>query len=296
MPKSLFLFAFAGALFFLQYLAGGMLYFLGAPLWSIALINLGFIGIFIETIFGLANKYWLVLPILWFGGYTGFAAWSHCQCSRAEQEISSRNVNASVHFSKASGSLVLTSHNLAFGELSKTARLLVKDYQAPVVFHDDAPQGRYLATRLATGEACDPSKFADSSVMEFVSDPVIGNRSSWKCWISIEELPRAPVISVNIEASEARQIGWEPVTTDTLSLTTADGASTEAFKGFATPLSWWPTPVLGFCYEGALGGGALVNCSGFMREGWLLLNPNDAKAYGLAATIASALGIGKRSP
>jgi hypothetical protein len=295
MPKSLFLFAFTGALFLLQYLAGGLLYFIGAPLWSVPLINFGFIGILIESISGVTNKYWLVLPILWFGGYAGFAIWSHYQGSRAEQEIFSRNVSATVPFSATSASLVLTSL-VSDRELIKTARALVKDYETPVVFYGDAAQGRSLATRLATGEACDPSKFADSSFMEFVSDADVRNRAGWKCWISMEESPEAPIISVNVEANEATQIGWEPVTIDTLSITNGADASIKVFKGFANPLNWLPMPVLGFCYKGALGGGAAVNCSGFMRERWLS-NPNDpTKAQGLAATIASALGIEKKAP
>jgi hypothetical protein len=295
MPKSLFLFAFTGAFFLLQYLAGGLLYFIGAPLWSILLINFGFIGILIESISGVTNKYWLVLPILWFGGYAGFAIWSHYQGSRAEQEIFSRNVSATVPFSATSASLVLTSH-ISAGELIKTARILVRDYEMPVVFYGDAAQGRSLATRLAIGEACDPSKFAVSSSMEFVSAPDVSSRAAWKCWISIEEPPNAPITSVDVQASEAAHIGWEPVTIDTLSITKGGGASIKVFKGFANPLNWLPTPVLGFCYKGALGGGAAVNCSGFMRERWLS-NPNDpTKARGLASTIASALGIEKKAP
>jgi hypothetical protein len=288
-PKSLLLFIISGAVFLLQYVTGGLLYFLAAPLWSIPLINLGFIGVMIESAFGIAARYWIVMPIIWFVGYACFTIWSHYQCQQIEREISSRNIGVRVPFSTASDDLVLNAH-IPQAELTKVARILVKDYKIPVVFHNGA------ATRLATAEACDPSKLKDSNVLEFVSDPDMATRATWRCWISPQEPPHAPVTLIDVEASERTQARAGPVAIDRLSIVNADGTSVKVFYGLAEPLTWLPMPVLGFCYQGALGAGSVVNCSGFEREGGLP-DPKDLRrAVGLASTIATAVGLERREP
>jgi hypothetical protein len=48
---------------------GIFLMFLMAPLWSVVLINLGFLAMIFEAVMGLIPRWAIVIPLLYFGGY-----------------------------------------------------------------------------------------------------------------------------------------------------------------------------------------------------------------------------------
>jgi hypothetical protein len=243
--------------------------------------------------FGAVSRRWIVVPILWFGGYACLTSWSHYQSQEVEREISSANIGVTAPFSTTSDGLVLNAH-IPQPELTNVARILVRDFKIPVVFRNDTPGHRYVATRLVTGESCDPSKLEDSSILEFVSSPDMANRGSWRCWISPEESPRGRITLIDVEAREQTQARSQPVTIDRLSIINPGGTSAMVTYGHAEPLTWLPMPVLGFCYQGALGFGKMVNCSGFIRGGWFLNAKDPTRTLGLASTIATAVGLQRR--
>lgn len=49
---------------------GILLMMIGAALWSILLINLGMLGTAVEAAAGRVSRWWLIIPVAWFGAYT----------------------------------------------------------------------------------------------------------------------------------------------------------------------------------------------------------------------------------
>lgn len=70
-PWSLWFFAATLAVYLLQRfpLTGVFLMVVGAAFWSIILVNLGVIGIGAEALTGRVSRLWLLVPLLYFGGY-----------------------------------------------------------------------------------------------------------------------------------------------------------------------------------------------------------------------------------
>src|SRR4051812_16140122 len=100
LPRSLAIFAFAAIWIALQAIpiVGMFLFFLLAPLWSIVLINAGFLGIGAEAIAGRVPRVWLVLPIAWFGGYLLFAWHDHRALDELRAEIATGNAATHIPF------------------------------------------------------------------------------------------------------------------------------------------------------------------------------------------------------
>ena len=78
-PLSLLAFVGTGVVFLLQLIpdVGIFLMFAMAPLWSVVLINTGFIGIAIEVLLGRVSRLWIILPLGFYAGYWLAATQDH---------------------------------------------------------------------------------------------------------------------------------------------------------------------------------------------------------------------------
>jgi hypothetical protein len=75
-PLSLILFVVTGVVYVLQTIpyTGIFLMFVMAPFWSVALVNVGFIGVAIEAAVGRVSRWWLIVPMVFYSAYGAFAA------------------------------------------------------------------------------------------------------------------------------------------------------------------------------------------------------------------------------
>jgi hypothetical protein len=137
LPKSILLFLFTGILFLAQHLpiVGVFLMILGAPLWSVVTINLGFLLMAKETWDGALPRAAVVLPFLYFSIYAGITIAGHRQLFRLRQEIARNNQSVHVAFDPKQNDLVVEAKVVGSpSSLAKVPENLVEAYDIPVVY------------------------------------------------------------------------------------------------------------------------------------------------------------------
>jgi hypothetical protein len=67
-PRSMWLIGLTAVVYLLQLLPipGVLLLILMAPLWTVATINAGFLGLGAEAVAGKSHRMWLIAPLFWF--------------------------------------------------------------------------------------------------------------------------------------------------------------------------------------------------------------------------------------
>ncbi|TIU95574.1 MAG: hypothetical protein E5W04_30505, partial [Mesorhizobium sp.] len=122
---------------------------LGAPFWSVILINLGFIGVGAEAAAGKVGKGWMILPIAWFVGYAGYALGDHQILWNLKHQIATSNADVLIPFDPSRQALVF--------EGSISGNWLVNNYALPVVYRrsDEEGEWHYRSTRLVDRTECD---------------------------------------------------------------------------------------------------------------------------------------------
>src|SRR5690606_30512056 len=78
-PLSLAIFVATGAPWLLQFLGdlGIVFMVILVPVWSPVVINAGMVGIGMEALVGRVYRVWLLVPLIFYGGYYGFAINDH---------------------------------------------------------------------------------------------------------------------------------------------------------------------------------------------------------------------------
>lgn len=295
-PKSLFLIVVAGCLYLAQMLPilGLGLMLFGASLWSIVIINAAFVGTAVEATLGLVSRWWLLAPIIWFGGYGIYAIQQHRDLRALKTEISHSNAEVRIPFDPSSEQLV-------FNETQGSASF-VNNFDVPVVFtRTDNKNGiHHRSHRLAKTEVCSAIRNArDRSGSRIYTLGILDYPSSRLdphfCNISQLENPSLPVLTISTVETpfQYRSIGGR------LTITTAvlpDGRQFILRTGRASIVPWFPMPVMG-C---GLAGG-WVCFTGFKRDNFVPLQnenvlmralgrrkvqPENRRAVDVATTMA----------
>lgn len=301
LPLSILLFAITGILFLLQLFpyTGIFLMMFGAIGWSTILINLGFIVMIIESISRKLPRWFILFPIIYFGGYTALAIASHTKFSLLQKDTATKNQSANIPFDPKLHALVIGGTD---SMLSGMANWIVQSYDIPDIY-DKNPNfhtANHLSYRLAGKFICDKAR-KDSTVNTGIfTEPVYenGKMSKELCVIRKPEDPTLPIYTLTTTESSRYKAKTEtdfllPTYDITITITDPNGHKYNLYGGTAEPLRWLPMPVMG-CWLNS--GAAKWECDAtFMRERFSSIARSSNGDKGDIAMIADALHL-KRSP
>lgn len=291
MPKSLYFFIATIVIFILQVipLTGIFLLFAQAPFWSVLLINFGFMGIALEVSAGKVARVWLALPVLWFGGYAGYAAFEHITLRKLRADVAVANEQISIPFDPSRMSLV-------FAERQNDGKLL-SDFRLAILYveNDSYSGAKHRSYRLINIGICSgireahPLNHAISTLVIRKEKPTwAGDFDKNHCLLTLPEDPRFPVARIQHERSkDIANIAFMPIhMTDTI-VQMPDGTHHTLKNGTARPVSWLPMPVIGCTL---ISRDASWKCfAEFWRNHRRLQNSD-------ASILAKALGLHPTSP
>lgn len=279
-PKSLILLPIAVAVFAVQLfpLAGIVMVLVFAPFWPIFLINGAAVGTALEVWLRDENgpsRMWLLVPILWFGGYLGLFVSEQFAVSALRAETEAANRGAPLGFDPRI-------HALVFDRVGSSVGLeaadLVRSGQLPVVYARQRPssdgQIRMVGYRLMPPSECarmrgSPANLAGAGIQV----RHYGNI----CVLEAPETPTGAIVELSGRDTHRVERGLD-VRGTTLTLTMPNGASRQVVTGWVQPLGPIPMPVAG----------CVIHCEvGFWRQRLVHLASD-----GPAVLVAAALGLG----
>jgi hypothetical protein len=248
-PISLIFFVAAGVVYLLQLFPGTgiFLMFAGAMLWSVALINLGMIGTALEAIVRANMLWWLALPIVFYGVYwTNFAV-EHQQLSGLTRSFDTANASVATGFDPESQDLVF--HN------EKDAAWMVRNYDIARVYIADAKTaGGYRSFRLVEDSVCkrvsdngDALRDAGITIQLLFTHLPSGRYAKIDrlCLLSMPETPSKEPVKVSKTRNQEKNEGRLPTVQHQISIDFPDGRLFEILGGTASPLTFFPQPLLG---------------------------------------------------
>lgn len=290
-PFSLILFFVTGAIFVLQTipLLGIFLMLLMAPFWSVLLVNLGFIGIAIEAATGRVSRLWLILPVVFYGGYWVIAVQDRLVLRELAASYDAANARIVIGFNPRREAIAFQGED--------NGAWLTQNYALPVSYSMNAnvPEG-YLAHRMIASSVCAKVRENPASQAAFVHTfgfhddaPIAAGKMETRfCLLSMPEKPDLPL--VRISRQEAKEtVSTLPVTLVKTTISMPAGPSFQILGGFAAPLSWIPRPVMG-C--GLNSGAPSWNCgAGFSRDSFTPIASGHTRYRREAEALARALGL-----
>jgi hypothetical protein len=290
-PISLLAFAITGLAFLAQMIPGIgiILMFVAAPLWSIALINAGMAGIAVEALKGQVPRGWLIIPLVFYGGYLAFATADHIALYSLRRSYDAANARVAIPFDSTRQSLVF--------ETAGYGSWYTQNFALPVAYsvNPSFPEG-FLSTRMIDRDLCEivrrsiSFRAAGAHIFWFHDGEAIRSRSRETrfCNLSMLEKPKLP--QLRITQHEEKQVKWFlPVTQVTTIVTFPDGRRFELLGGTARPFGWIPRPVFG-CV--VLSGDPGLGCAGgFARGSHVPIVSGDTRYHRDAAVLAHALGL-----
>lgn len=280
---------------------GIFLMMLAAPLWSVLLINLGFL-LMIRDGFRDAQRRWLLIfPLLWFAGYAVAAALSHWQVHRFNAELEAANAGKIFPFDPATWDVVVVSARSEDRSVEPlTPQILINSFGLVRAYSDSGTGAEGMRGYVLSGSTCPEMSgggIKNGRAWSRLHRGGYGTRMGLEsaqnlCLWSRPEVPEKPIISIRTHA---------PVTTKGLlvNLTSQDVIIAPARHkeillraGRGSALSWLPQPVMG-CWLDS--GAPAWRCdAGFRRE--KTYDPNvDRVPNGVQDVVARALGIARAS-
>lgn len=205
--KSILLFLFTGILFLVQHVPylGVFLMILGAPLWSVVTINLGFLLMAKEAWDGTLPRAVVVLPFLYFSIYAGITIAGHKQLFRLRQEIAQNNQGVHVAFDPKQNDLVVETKVVkgSTSPLGNVPEELVEAYDIPVAYGDNGnPRiASHVSYRVVAKKTCDAIGHSDPNVVSLAfqqNDAFNVNL----CLLRQPEDPTKPVLPASGRISE----------------------------------------------------------------------------------------------
>ena len=255
-PKSILLFLFTGIVVLVQHLpiVGVFLMILGAPLWSVVTINLGFLLMAKEAWDRTLPRAAILLPFLYFSIYVGITTAGHRQLFRLRQEIAQNNQSVHVAFDPKQDDLVIDTKVVggSTSPLGKVPENLVEAYDIPVVYGDNGnPRvASHLSYRVVAKKTCDAIGHSDPNVVTLAFQEN-GVFDSNLCLLRQPEDPTKPVLTVAAGDSVKTHDWVLPTKVSTITLTDASNQPFTLKGGTAAPFTWLPAPVIGCALDSA---------------------------------------------
>lgn len=292
-PWSLWFFAATLVVYLLQRFppTGIFLMFLLAAFWSVILINLGVIGVGLEALTGRVNRLWLLVPLLYFGGYYVAYAKDQATIALLRAQYASHNDGKSVQFDPARQDLVFEKGK---GDFHPAPFSFVQDYGLKRAF-DAAGQVHFMGTSDACAMVRKNDVYRSAGVYSFgfFSDGSINQRRMVKdfCSIYAPAKPDKPVIRVTSNEVLSKSAAMA-VRKQSLRLRDeASGEEIEIRTGSASPLKPFPMLAMG-C--GLNSGAPSWDCFiGFLRDSFVPLGSAGLREDGSTALVAKALGLSR---
>lgn len=292
-PLSLGFFVIAGLVYVAQLtpLIGVALMIFAAPLWSIALVNMGFLGVALESALGVVHRLWLILPVLWFGGYAGWAATERLTLA-TEASAMRRNNAASAELRHASGPILIETNASNLAE--PLAIAIVARYAASTVYVRTTlgdQVGTTTAYRFERDGLCN-SAAPGGQPRIGRHDLTDGTPLREACVYSVAE--DAPDDVVRIIMVRGQQDTSGPVAARTeVRAPRADGGVSTFRSTSAAFLPWLPRPILGCALNS---GAAEWQCMNqFRRQLPHDLLTGQSATDDLDRTLAAALRLPPRT-
>lgn len=296
-PLSFALFALTGVIFLLQAFpyTGIFLMLVLAMFWSVVTLNAAFLAVVLDVYLGRLGRFWLILPLLWFGGYLIAAAASHLEAARLGQRIADNNAGKRLSFSPVRESLVIEVRDYSS---SGIAEELVRSYALPVAFEKDlnGKNASFRSRRIGGPDVCQRLR-ADPLLREagvfsvgFYEDGEVGRRSLVKglCAYYAPETPTLPAVTVAIDKEQKPQ-SLAAYVLRQIVITPPEGQTLNLLAGYAAPLQWFPALAMGCGLNDA---SPSWDCdASFMRETRRAVGA-DGK-FGVVPVIVDALELSK---
>ena len=259
---------------------GFFIYFLGASLWSIVTINLGFAHLIVEPAMRNISPKWSLVGLAWFFGYAAISINGHVALDRLAAEVAAENSRQVLPFGPGTQSLVVVNGN-SYGATS--AERLLMTYALPVVYEErnddgDAPRTRDSRPRF-TAVRIGPPEFCDTITGNARLKAVVTRHSRMSfggpsfCFYAATEAPELPVVRLQFSQEKLRIIGAEGEI-DRITLTAegdkrrnplVEGASARLESVRAAPYQYLPLPYFS-CFINS--GWSRWECvPGFVKEG-----------------------------
>jgi hypothetical protein len=289
-PRSLWCFVAAIIVYLLQVIpvTGIFLMIIGASFWSIALVNFGFIGVGMEALFGRVRRLWLVLPILYFGGFYLIYAFEQVSVARLTAELTHVNANKSVPFNPSIQDLVIEKGT---GDSFTIPYSLIRHFGVPKVFESQKVHFLGNAEACALVRRDGDYRIAGISSSWFYGDGDIGSLKRVRdyCLIAAPAQPDRPVVRVRSDQATERHFSL-PVRINRFRIRDeTSNKEVEIQSGSATPLKPFPMPQMG-CYLNS--SRASWDCiAGFMRDQPISISPDGQNSAGKIGVLAAALGL-----
>ena len=300
MPVSLLFFVLTGAIFALQLVpaTGVVMMFMAAMFWSAVTINLGFVFLAIESLARPRFRYWLALPILYFGIYFALAVISHKELADLDTRLRADSSGVSVAFSPSTQDIVVAGHRTSMFSFG-IASSLVRDYDLSVAYEETSSfkTAGHAAYRMGAQPLCSliardkKARAAGIHAYGVIGRNAIASRGQLLadiCTVAGPEDPAKEVVLVTVSNSRKAYRTFE-ATFDQIDIRPPKGDGVAVMTGNAAPLPWIPRPVMG-CFLNA-SPGRWVCKAGFDRGSPRVLGVDAEFGREQATAVARVLGL-----
>jgi hypothetical protein len=289
-PWSLWLFVATALVFLLQRFpyTGIFLMLAMAAFWSVVLINLGFIGVALEALTGRVSRLWLVVPLLYFGGYYLVLASEQVTLARTSAELIRENAGKVMAFDPSRQDVMIEKGT---GDFHPAAFDLVRRYGLRRAF--EGSNVYLLGDREACALVRSDNVYRSAGVYSFgfFSEAEPGTRQMVQGYCSIYAPAQAdrPVVRVRSDQAVEKRLFLTVQSNRFRIRDEASGKEVEVRAASAAPLNSFPMPVVG-C---ALNSGAPSwDCfAGFMRGRSVPLTSAGRSDVGFTGIVAAALAL-----
>ena len=237
---------------------GVFLMFIGGPFWSVLLINLGFVLMARDAIVD-RERWMLMFPALWFGGYLLVSAISHWQAARFDAVIVAANAGKRLAFDPSRQDILIQrdkDDEVRGSGLRASALVdrfgLWRAYQADPVYSADLSRGLdHVSAEWLVAAPC-PGRGAHRLGNASYSSVWTGGYPSKEpmraaqslCRYTQEGSPARPTV-VATSGPGTNTHGLADTFTQEVALSTGSAAPLRLLSGWSSPLRWYPMPIMG---------------------------------------------------
>ena len=246
-PSSLLLIVLSFIIYALQTIPyiGIVLMIMGAPFWSVLLINGAFLGVLVEKFARNLHRAWLLLPALWFGSGVVLAGLDRVSLHQVTERYEQQNAAVTIAFDPDYMSLV---------EGNGALHVQPGHYQVPVTYSrsSDSSGFLYTARRLASSTVCEAlreDRYRSAGIYTFgfqePSDEIGGGHfAAGFCIVTSPEKPSKSMLLVEAETVK-RLENWLPLELSKIAISSPSGSRHVLVGGQAHPRPWIPRPIMG---------------------------------------------------
>ena len=307
-PKSIWFFIVTAVVFLLQVvpITGIFLMLLAAPLWSVVLINLGFIGIAFEAVNGQTPRLWLLAPVLWFAGYPAYTLIENSRQQSLLQQFALENAKVHIDFDQSSTDIywsvdeafevsgaatnLLQYHGLRsfYSVLSDKGRA---KFKAPTPNRVSFLGSQALCKEIEKRDDARIAQVRTSYMMEVdKTSRYIGFTIRTVCLVSMYENGRRKKIGITTEINPNQKLESDH-SNDRIVITDSSGNLHKLNIGKFRIRSWMPLPVMGcFLISGGRNEGWRCD-AGFLGGSEMPILTNDNGLNYQGEIVALALGL-----